>query len=80
LDLFTDGFYLARASEINHRLVEITNGDAARIIEEIDKAHRERKTQIIGLDWGFEKNDLLEIVKVRNLPSFRIDFQREYIN
>lgn len=64
LDLFTDGFYPARASEINHRLVELSNGGAARIIEDIDRKHRERGTCVVGLDWSFSKGDLLEIVDV----------------
>lgn len=64
LDLFTDGFFPARASEINHRLAELSNGGAPRIIEGIDRKHRERKTCIVGLDWGFTKDDLLEIVDV----------------
>lgn len=64
LDLFTDGFYPARASEINHRLVELSNGGAASIIENVDKEHRERRTCVIGLDWSFSKEDLLEIVDV----------------
>lgn len=64
LDLFTDGFYPARASEINHRLVELSNGGAAKIIEDIDREHRERKTCVVGLDWSFSKKDLLEIVDV----------------
>lgn len=67
LDLLTDGFYPARASEINHRLVELSNGGAASIIENVDREHRERKTCVIGLDWSFSKGDLLEIVDVRSL-------------
>lgn len=85
LDLFTDGFYPARASEINHRLVELSNGGAARIIEDIDREHRERRTCVVGLDWGFSKEDLLEIVDVRSPPSvtlqlvasvWRVNFER----
>lgn len=69
LDLLTDGFYPARASEINHRLVELSNGRAASIIENVDREHRERKTCVIGLDWSFSKGDLLEIVDVCSLSS-----------
>ncbi|KAH8155271.1 uncharacterized protein LAJ45_00281 [Morchella importuna] len=61
-DLFTDGFYPARLSEINHRLAELSNGGAAAIIENIDREHRCRRTCIVGLDWSFAKEDLLEIV------------------
>lgn len=62
LDLHTDAFFPTRASEINHRLVGITNGDAERIIREVDEKHREKKTCVIGLNWSFELEDLLEIV------------------
>ncbi|KAH8676723.1 VRR-NUC domain-containing protein [Tricladium varicosporioides] len=62
LDLHTDAFFPCRASEINHRLVEITNGDAAKIIRSISDRHRENRTCIIGLNWDFELDDLLEIV------------------
>lgn len=67
LDLLTDGFYPARASEINRRLVELSNGGAASIIENVDREHRERETCVIGLDWSFSKGDLLEIVDVCSL-------------
>ncbi|TVY48978.1 Fanconi-associated nuclease-like protein [Lachnellula occidentalis] len=62
LDLHTDAFFPSRASEINHRLVEIANGNAAQIICSIDKRERERKTCVVGLNWDFELDDLLEIV------------------
>lgn len=62
LDLHTDAFYPARASEINHRLVEIANGEAERIIIEVDAAHRERKTCVVGLNWDFELADVVELV------------------
>jgi Fanconi-associated nuclease 1 len=62
LDLHTDAFSPSRASEINHRLVEIANGEAERLIREIDTKEREKKTCIIGLNWDFDLEDLLEIV------------------
>lgn len=62
LDLHTDAFFPSRASEINHRLVEIANGDAGRLIREVDAREREKRTCIIGLNWDFELEDLLEIV------------------
>jgi fanconi-associated nuclease 1 len=65
LDLHTDAFYPSRASEINRRLVEISNGGAEGFITELDKKGREKKLCVVGLDWGFEKEDLLEIAKVR---------------
>jgi len=62
LDLHTDAFYLSRASEINHRLVEIANGNAERLIREVDSRERQNKTCVIGLSWDFELDDLLQIV------------------
>ncbi|KAL7629255.1 hypothetical protein AAE478_000775 [Parahypoxylon ruwenzoriense] len=62
LDLHTDAFYSSRASEINHRLVEITNGGAAKLIEEVDRRERERRTCVVGLNWDYEQDDLVELV------------------
>lgn len=62
LDLHTDAFFPSRASEINHRLVEIANGSAADIIIAVNEREREKRTCIIGLNWDFELDDLLEIV------------------
>lgn len=62
LDLHTDAFFPSRASEINHRLVEIANGDAARLIREVYEREHEKSTCVIGLKWDFELDDLLEIV------------------
>jgi len=62
LDLHTDAFFPCRASEINHRLVEIGNGAAERLIREVYYRECEKKTCIIGLNWDFELDDLLEIV------------------
>ncbi|KAI1345236.1 VRR-NUC domain-containing protein [Xylariaceae sp. FL0016] len=61
LDLHTDAFYPTRASEINHRLVEIANGGAARLIEEVDNRERENRTCVVGLNWDYERDDLLEL-------------------
>jgi Fanconi-associated nuclease 1 len=62
LDLHTDAFFPSRASEINHRLVEIANGGAERLIHEVHTREQEKQTCIIGLNWDFELDDLLEIV------------------
>ncbi|KAK8049455.1 hypothetical protein PG994_011185 [Apiospora phragmitis] len=62
LDLHTDSFYPTRASEINHRLVEIANGQAARLVEDVDTRERERRTCVVGLNWDYELPDLLELV------------------
>lgn len=62
LDLHTDAFYPARASEINHRLVEISNGGAGDLIRQVNDQHRERRTCVVGLNWDYEVEDLLELV------------------
>jgi fanconi-associated nuclease 1 len=61
LDLHTDAFYPSRASEINRRLVGIANGDAERLIREVDTRERSNRTCVAGLDWDFSLEDLLEI-------------------
>ncbi|RYP89610.1 hypothetical protein DL770_004257 [Monosporascus sp. CRB-9-2] len=63
LDLHTDAFYPTRASEINHRLVEIANGGAARLIGEVDARERARRTCVVGLNWDYELADLLELAR-----------------
>ncbi|KAK1833832.1 VRR-NUC domain-containing protein [Podospora conica] len=63
LDLHTDAFFPARASEINHRLVEISNGGAERLLREVDERERERRTCVVGLNWDFEIGDLVELVQ-----------------
>lgn len=69
LDLHTDAFFPSRASEINHRLVEIANGDAERLIKEVDAREREKKTCIVGLNWDFALEDLLEIASCFRGPA-----------
>ncbi|KAI2471219.1 VRR-NUC domain-containing protein [Annulohypoxylon bovei var. microspora] len=61
LDLHTDAFYPTRASEINYRLVEIANGGAATLIEEVDRRERANRTCVVGLNWDYELDDLLEL-------------------
>lgn len=61
LDLHTDAFYPTRASEINHRLAEIANGVAPKLVEEIDRQEREKRTCVVGLNWDYELKDLLEL-------------------
>lgn len=63
LDLHTDAFYPSRASEINHRLVEIANGDASRLLQEVYDREHEKQTCVVGIDWSYDLDDLLEIVK-----------------
>jgi len=62
LDLHTDAFYPARASQINHRLVEIANGEADRILREVHEREHERRTCVVGLNWDFDVEDLAELV------------------
>lgn len=62
LDLHSDAFYPARASEINHRLVEIENGAAERLVRAVDERERGRRTCVVGLNWDFELEDLVELV------------------
>jgi fanconi-associated nuclease 1 len=64
LDLHTDAFYPSRLSEINARLNELSNGGAKALIQQVWDAHNERKTCIVGLDWAFELDDLLEIAEL----------------
>ena len=47
--------------EVNSRLNEISNGEAGELIRGVWDAHGERKTCIIGLDWTYALEDLLEI-------------------
>ncbi|RDW83758.1 fanconi-associated nuclease 1 [Aspergillus mulundensis] len=63
LDLHTDAFYPSRASEINHRLVQITNGDAPSLIRAVHAQYSEIQPCAIGLDWSFPLEDLLEIAE-----------------
>ncbi|OBT55940.1 hypothetical protein VE04_03827 [Pseudogymnoascus sp. 24MN13] len=61
LDLYTEAFFPSRASEIHHRLAELSNGGAGRLIREVDERERERRTCVVGLNWDFAVDDLLEI-------------------
>ena len=63
LDLFTDAFYTSRASEINHRLVEISNGKSGEIIERVDSTERGKQTCVVGLNWDYSKDEVLEIAE-----------------
>ncbi|KAJ4197709.1 hypothetical protein NW755_000406 [Fusarium falciforme] len=63
LDLHTDAFYPARASEINHRLVEITNGEGPRLLRQVWERESEKRTSVVGLNWDFDIEDLVELVE-----------------
>jgi len=62
LDLHTDAFYPSRRSEINARLADISNGEAAVIVRRVWIEQEERRTCVVGLDWAFDITDLEEIV------------------
>lgn len=63
LDLHTDAFFPARASEINHRLVEIENGEGERLLRQVWDREHDRRTSVVGLRWDFEIEDLAELVR-----------------
>ena len=62
LDLHTDAFYPSRMSEINAQLADIANGHGENILVGVWEREYNRKTRVIGLDWGFELADLKSIV------------------
>ncbi|KAI5291531.1 hypothetical protein KEM54_003952 [Ascosphaera aggregata] len=72
LDLHTDSFYPSRMSEINRRLVEISNGGATEFIKAVHHAEYDRKTCIVGLDWTYELEDLREIAECFNGEALAI--------
>lgn len=63
LDLHTDVFFATRASEINHRLVQIENGGAEQLMRSVWEREHERRTDVVGLNWDYEIDDLLELVR-----------------
>ena len=63
LDLHTDAFFPARASEINRRLVDIANGGAEDVLRRVHEGQSGRKTCVVGLNWDFELEDLAELVR-----------------
>ena len=62
LDLHTDAFYPSRVSEVHARLNDISNGEAPRLVKDVWEQHHERKTCVVGLQWDFAVDDLLEVV------------------
>lgn len=66
LDLFTDGFYAARASEINLRLVQIANGGAEKIVTSIYTSQVKRHPCVLGLNWEFQLEDVAEVARCFN--------------
>ena len=62
LDLHTDAFFPSRVSEINRRLAEIGNGNAQSLVQEVHDREKDKETCVVGLNWAFEIDDLLEII------------------
>ena len=54
---------MSRASEINHRLVDIANGEAERIFCEVHNRESPKQTCVVGIDWSFGLDGLVEIVQ-----------------
>ncbi|KAI9171266.1 coiled-coil domain-containing protein MTMR15 [Paramyrothecium foliicola] len=63
LDLHTDTFFPVRASEINHRLVEIANGEGERLLHSVWEREKDKRTSVVGLNWDFDVEDLAELVR-----------------
>ncbi|KAG8420990.1 hypothetical protein J3458_002898 [Metarhizium acridum] len=63
LDLHTDAFFAARASEINHRLVEIANGQGEWLLRQVWDREHERRTSVVGLNWDFDVDDMAELIR-----------------
>ena len=61
LDLHTDAFYPTRASEINHRLVEITNGAAPSLIRTVHARESPAQPCVVGINWSFPVEDVVEV-------------------
>ncbi|KAG5930625.1 hypothetical protein E4U42_005287 [Claviceps africana] len=62
LDLHTDAFFPARASEINHRLVEIANGEGEGLLRRVWEREHVRRPSVVGLNWDFDVQDMAELV------------------
>ncbi|QVM09351.1 hypothetical protein D8B26_004013 [Coccidioides posadasii str. Silveira] len=63
LDLHTDSFYSSRISEMNHRLAQISNGEAETLLRQVYERECPKQTCAIGIDWSFGLEDLVEIVQ-----------------
>jgi Fanconi-associated nuclease 1 len=69
LDLSTDAFAIVRAELVAERLQQIEDGQAPELLQITDERERENKTYCVGLKWGYEREDLLEIIQVRQSSS-----------
>ena len=43
-------------------MVEIGNGEASRLIREVYDREHEKQTCVVGINWAYEFDDLLEII------------------
>ena len=69
LDIAEDTFYYARQELVDKRLDALKAGHGSEILEQVFEEHAAKKTWCVGVQWDlFEKADLLEITKVRQLP------------
>lgn len=64
MDLSTDAFAIVRAELVQDRLRQIGQGEALEMLKVTDERERENKTYCVGLKWGYEREDLLEIIQV----------------
>ncbi|EFW15228.1 hypothetical protein CPSG_07667 [Coccidioides posadasii str. Silveira] len=62
-NLHTDSFYSSRISEMNHRLAQISNGEAETLLRQVYERECPKQTCAIGIDWSFGLEDLVEIVQ-----------------
>jgi Fanconi-associated nuclease 1 len=64
LDLGSDSFYTSRSAVIEKRLADMQKtSDCLAMLKEIDDRERPRGTLAVGVSWGYEANDLREIVE-----------------
>ncbi|PHH59026.1 hypothetical protein CDD81_3928 [Ophiocordyceps australis] len=69
LDLFTDAFFPARISRINHLLAQIANGAAEHLLRSVWARHHAPRTSIVGLRWEYGVQDLAELVRCLGGPA-----------
>lgn len=59
-----------RADLVAERLQDIENGRALHLLLETDERERLNKTYCVGMRWGYEREDLVEIIQVRRRPDY----------
>ncbi|KAJ3373214.1 hypothetical protein GGF31_001206 [Allomyces arbusculus] len=70
LDLGSECFYRSRQAQIERKLAQIESGDFISIMKRVDRAEREEKTLISGVNWGLAWDDLALVAKAR-MPTLR---------